>query len=715
LAREKDIQTSGQGANRASSADGHRNAARNRTQHGPGADDPAKQRVVIESVTPEVDEGRFPAKATLGEDVVVEADIFTDGTDAISALLLHRPAEDTAWAPVSMALLGNDRWRASFSVDRLGVYVFTIEAWVDPFLTWRRDLQKRLEARQKVPVEFQIGAALIRSAAGRAVGKDREALLKAAELLAVPRPLAQLARVALDPQLAGMMAAHGDHTQATRYQREVQVRVDPGKARFSTWYEMFPRSVWTPATGARPGPGRRGRAARGSADHATFRDVEARLPYVGEMGFDILYLAPVHPIGHTHRKGRNNATVAGAGDPGSPWAIGSEEGGHKAVNPDLGTLEDFRHLVRLARERFAIDVALDIAYQCSPDHPYIREHPQWFRQRPDGTIQYAENPPKKYEDTYPFDFQTADRHGLWQELKSIIEFWIEQGVRIFRIDNPHTKPFAFWEWMLAEINREHPEVIFLAEAFTRPRVMQRLAKLGFTQSYTYFAWRNLRRELIEYMTELTTSPVRDFFRPNFWPNTPDILTDVLQQGGRPAFIARLVLASTMSSSYGIYGPVFELMEREAREPGSEEYLHSEKYEIRRWDVCRTGSLHEVIAVVNRARRENPALQSNRNFRAQATDNDQIIAYSKRTDDNSNIVLTIVNLDHRYTQSGWLDVGLDDWGIAPDEPYQVHDLLTDSRYTWQGARNFIKLNPNVMPAHVFVVRGRGRGRGRGGSG
>jgi starch synthase (maltosyl-transferring) len=430
------------------------------------------------------------------------------------------------------------------------------------------------------------------------------------------------------------------------------------------------------------------------------------------MGFDVLYLPPIHPIGHTHRKGPNNSPVASIGDPGSPWAIGSEEGGHKAVNPDLGTLEDFRHLVRVARERFTIDVALDIAYQCSPDHPYVREHPQWFRRRPDGTIQYAENPPKKYEDTYPFDFQTADRRALWEELKSIIDFWIEQGVRIFRIDNPHTKPFAFWEWMLGEINREHPEVIFLAEAFTRPRVMQRLAELGFTQSYTYFTWRNDRRELTEYMTELTTSPVRDFFRPNFWPNTPDILTDVLQQGGRPAFIARLVLAATMSSSYGIYGPVFELMEREAREPGSEEYLRSEKYEIRRWDVCRTGSLHEVIAVVNRARRENPALQSNRNFRAQAMDNGQIIAYSKRTDDNSNIVLTIVNLDHRYTQSGWLDVGLDEWDIAPDEPYQVHDLLTDSRYTWQCARNFIKLDPNVMPAHIFVVRRQGGSRRRG---
>jgi starch synthase (maltosyl-transferring) len=669
---------------------------------------------VIEGVAPEVDEGRFPAKATLGEDVVVEADIFTDGTDVISAVLLWRPAEASDWTAVPMQPLVNDRWRAPFPVEHLGAYVYTIEAWIDPFLTWRRDLQKRLDARQKVPVEFQIGAGLVGEAAQRARGRDREALLEAAARLAAGGPQGGLAKQALDPEFAASMAAYADRANATRYRREVTVRADPERARFSTWYEMFPRSIWFPASGKVQGWGseprgnrRRGRDARtasdGSGGHATFRDVEARLPYVAEMGFDVLYLPPVHPIGHTHRKGANNFRTAKAGDPGSPWAIGAEEGGHKSVNPALGTLDDFRRLVRVARRGYSIEVALDIAYQCSPDHPYVREHPEWFRHRPDGTVQYAANPPKKYEDIYPFDFQTTDWPALWTELKTVIDFWIEQGVRVFRVDNPHTKPFAFWEWLLGEVNREHPEVIFLAEAFTRPRIMHRLATLGFHQSYTYFAWRNNKAELTEYLKELTTSPVRDFFRPNFWPNTPDILTETLQHGGRPAFVARLVLAATMSPSYGIYGPAFELMEHEPREPGSEEYLHSEKYEARRWQIGGPGSLHEVIAIVNGARRENQALQSNRNFRFHATDNPQIIAYSKHMDDLSNIVLTIVNLDFQYTQSGWLDLYLENWGIGPEEPYELHDVLGDTHYTWSGAHNYVSLDPHVLPAHIFVIR------------
>ncbi|HET8943613.1 MAG TPA: alpha-1,4-glucan--maltose-1-phosphate maltosyltransferase, partial [Dehalococcoidia bacterium] len=536
------------------------------------------RRVVIEAVTPEVDQGRFSAKATSGEDVVVEADIFTDGTDVITAVILHRPCEAADWSEAPMDLLGNDRWRGAFPVDHLGIYLYTIKAWIDPFLTWRRDLEKRLAAGQKVPVEFERGAGLVRDAAARASDKDRTTLLSAAERLSSGGTQAQLARVALAPRLGKLMAAVADRMHATRFAREVHVRVDPEKARFSSWYEMFPRSLWS---APRSGKGQAARVAQ--RDHATFRDVEARLHYVTAMGFDVLYLPPVHPIGRTHRKGPNNSTVAKPGDPGSPWAIGSEEGGHKAVNPALGTLADFRRLVRTARDKHGIDVALDIAYQCSPDHPYVREHPQWFRHRPDGTIQYAENPPKKYEDIYPFDFQTKDWRALWDELKSIVDFWIEQGVRVFRVDNPHTKPFAFWEWMLGEVYRQHPEVIFLAEAFTRPKIMHRLAKLGFHQSYTYFAWRNQKWDLAEYLSELTTSPVQDFFRPIFWPNTPDILNDVLQHGGRPAFIARLVLAATMSSSYGIYGPAFELMQHEPREPGSEEYLHSEKYEVRSWD------------------------------------------------------------------------------------------------------------------------------------
>jgi len=678
--------------------DGRASAASHRPQ-APGTPPALTRRVVIEAVTPEVDEGRFPAKATLGEDVIVEADIFTDGTDVISAELWYRSEGGSTWTTVPMEPLANDRWRARFPVDHLGDYLFTIEAWTDPFLSWRRNLQRWLDARRKVPVEFQIGARLIADAAARATGKDREALRRAAERLARGGPQSQLARIALDDHLARVMAAHADRSQATRYHREVRVRVDPARARFSAWYEMFPRSHWStdPETQS------------SEAGHATFRDVEARLPYIAGMGFDILYLPPIHPIGRTHRKGADNSPSAKPGEPGSPWAIGAPEGGHKAVHPGLGTLDDFRRLVRLAREEYGIEVALDLAYQCSPDHPYVREHPEWFRHRPDGSIQYAENPPKKYEDIYPFDFQSEDWPALWAELKSIAGFWIEQGVRVFRVDNPHTKPFPFWEWLLGEVRREHPEVIFLSEAFTRPKVMYHLGKLGFHQSYTYFAWRNQKWELTQYLNELTSPPVRDFFRPNFWPNTPDILTDALQQGGRAAFIARLVLAATMSSSYGIYGPPFELMVHEPREPGSEEYLHSEKYEVKRWDVLAPGSLREVIAIVNRARRENPALQSNRNFRFHDIDNDQLIAYSKRTDDGANVVLAVVNLDHRYTQSGWLSAGIQDWGLGPDEPYQVHDLLSDARYTWQGPRNYIQLDPNVMPAHIFVLRRRKKGR------
>ncbi len=676
-----------------------------RTENHRKLGDALLRRVAIEAVTPEVDEGRFSAKATLGEDVIVEADIFTDGTDMISADLTYRRVGDLEWTPVPMEALVNDRWRARLPVDRLGGYVYTLEAWIDPFLTWQRDLQRWLEARQKVPMEFQIGASLVKAAARRASGKDRDGLMKAAERLASGDTQAALARVALERRLQELMRAYANRTHSTRYEREVPVRVDPARASFSTWYEMFPRSIWSLPVAQGPSPAR----PNSFRQQATFRDVEARLAYVAGMGFDVLYLPPVHPIGRTHRKGRNNSPTAKPGDPGSPWAIGSEEGGHKAVDPALGTLEDFRRLVTIAREEYAIEVALDIAYQCSPDHPYVSEHPQWFRHRPNGSIRHAENPPKKYEDIYPFDFETEDWRALWQELKSIVDFWIEQGVRVFRVDNPHNKPFAFWEWMLGEIRREHPEAIFLAEAFTRPKVMYRLAKLGFTQSYTYFAWRNDKAELTEYVTELTSPPVGDFFRPNLWPNTPDILTEALQHGGRPAFIMRLILAATLSSSYGIYGPAFELMEHQPRETGSEEYFHSEKYEVRHWEVGQPGGLHEVIAIVNRARRENQALQSNRSLRFHSVDNPEIMAYSKRMDEPSNIVLVVVNLDNRYTQSGWLEVALDDWGVGPDEPYQLHDLLTDAHYTWRGTRNYVSLDPNVMPAHIFVVRRRGDSR------
>jgi starch synthase (maltosyl-transferring) len=462
---------------------------------------------------------------------------------------------------------------------------------------------------------------------------------------------------------------------------QLEVVVDPVKARFSTWYEMFPRSV------------------RGDGRHGSFKDVVARLPYVQEMGFDVLYFPPIHPIGSTARKGKNNAVSARPGDVGSPWAIGAKEGGHKSVLPELGTLEDFRRLISEGKKR-GIDIALDIAFQCSPDHPYVKEHPEWFRIRPDGTVQYAENPPKKYQDIYPFEFETPAWKSLWEELKSVFEFWAEQGVTLFRVDNPHTKSFAFWEWCIRELKRERPELVFLSEAFTRPRIMHKLAKIGFTQSYTYFTWRNSKQELIEYFTELTQEPTREYFRPNVWPNTPDILHATLQTGGRPAFIVRVVLAATLAANYGLYGPAYELLEQVPREPGSEEYLNSEKYEIKRWDLERADSLRELIARLNRVRHENPALQRDWSLQFHPIDNPQLLVYSKR--EEANVILVAVNLDFLHPQSGFVELDLPSLNIAPHETFEVHDLLSGGRYAWSGARNYIELNPHQLPAHVFKV-------------
>jgi len=483
------------------------------------------------------------------------------------------------------------------------------------------------------------------------------------------------------------VAEHPDLGRATTYPRELEVVVDPVRAGFGAWYEFFPRSC------VEDDP---------HMDHATLNDCHSRLEYVADMGFDVVYLPPIHPIGHSHRKGPNNTTEVAPDDPGSPWAIGSVAGGHDAVDPRLGTLADVRAFIGRAEE-LGLQVALDLAYQCSPDHPWVTEHPDWFRRRPDGTVQYAENPPKKYEDIFPIDFDPSDREGLWQELARVVFFWIEQGVRIFRVDNPHTKPFAFWEWLIGTVKAEHPDIIFLAEAFTRPKVMYRLAKLGFTQSYTYFTWRNTKWELTEYFTELTRTQVVEFFRPNLWPNTPDILTAYLQTGGRPAFVIRLILAATLGSSYGIYGPAFELLEHEPREPGSEEYWDSEKYQVRRWDLDRPDSLRPVIALVNRCRRENRALQSHPSLRFHGADNDRLICFSKRAPEDENVVIVVVNLDPYQTQRGWVDLDLDALSLDPDVPFQVHDLLSGSHYLWQGPHNFVELDPHTLPAHLFRVK------------
>jgi starch synthase (maltosyl-transferring) len=642
-----------------------------------------RRRVIVDAVRPVVDGGRFAVKRVEGEQVVVEADIFADGHDDLSALLLYRRGEVESWVELPMQPSANDIWRAEFQVTGLGDYYYTVQAWVDRFQSWRHGLEKKLAAELDIGVDLLIGAELVALGAKRASGNDRKVLERfAATLRGQTQEASQLA---LATELARLMSNYPDRRWAATYDKELRVSVERKKARCSAWYEMFPRSC----------------AATAGA-HGSFKDCIDRLPYVASMGFDVLYLPPIHPIGHAFRKGKNNALTANPEDVGSPWAIGSEEGGHKAIHPQLGTLEDFKLLVKRAEEQ-GLEIALDIAFQCTPDHPYAKEHPEWFRKRPDGTIQYAENPPKKYQDIYPIDFESEDWETLWQELKSVLIFWCEQGVRIFRADNPHTKAFSFWEWVIAEVKKNYPEALFLAEAFTRPKIMYRLAKIGFSQSYTYFAWRNTQWELTEYLTELTQTEVREFFRPNLWPNTPDILTEYLQFGGRPGFMTRLVLAATLGANYGIYGPAYELCENVARQPGSEEYLNSEKYEIKHWDLERSDSLKEFIAQVNRIRRENLALQSDGSLRFHKVDNPELLCFSKQTDDLTNAIVVVVNLDPHHRQSGWVEFDTELLGLEPRQPYQMHELLTNARYLWHGARNFVELDPESVPAQIFRVR------------
>ncbi len=645
------------------------------------------RRVVIERVEPTVDGGRFPIKRTVGERVRVKADIYANGHDLVRAVLLCRQANETKWVEEAMRLVENDRWEGDFKVETLGRYVYTVVGWVDGFQSWSADLLKRAEAGQDISVDVLVGAEIVQASADRARGADSKKLAEAAAKLREFSTLDREAalRVAQSPELALLVNRNRDRSADTTYERELIVVVDPEKARFSAWYEMFPRSCITD-------PKR----------HGTFRDCIDRLDYVAGMGFDVLYLPPIHPIGRTERKGKNNSTSPSLEDTGSPWAIGAEEGGHKAIHPQLGTLDDLKLLQRKARE-LGIDLALDIAFQCSPDHPYLKEHREWFRERPDGTVQYAENPPKRYQDIYPFDFESEHAPELWEELKSVVLYWIEQGIRIFRVDNPHTKPFAFWEWLIADVKRDYPEVIFLSEAFTRPKVMYRLAKLGFTQSYTYFAWKNENWELTQYFTELSEPALQEFFRPNLWPNTPDILNAYLQKGGRPAFMARLILAATLAASYGIYGPAFELCENRPARQGSEEYLDSEKYQIRVWDIANPHSLRDLIVHVNGIRRSSPALQVNSGLKFHRVDNQQLIAYSKVSEDRSDMLLVVVNLDPYNTQSGWVSVALEELRLGTQESYQVHDLLTDARYVWHGSRNYVQLDPAVLPAHIFRVR------------
>jgi starch synthase (maltosyl-transferring) len=665
----------------------------NRRTAGGGVQPQNVLRVVIENVRPEIDCGRFAITRTPGERVEVSADIFSEGHDVIDAALQYRKEGEQDWKFEPLVLITNDRWEAQFRVDEVGIYFYTVRAWVDGFKTWSRGLAKKAAAGQDLSLDLLTGAQLVTAAGKRASAADKQKLdawsarLRGIASVGTLADAQAAVDLSVDEELISLMGMYREHSVDTIYEKELMVRVDRARARSSTWYEMFPRSCTTSA--GRPG---------------TLRDCAEYVEYVADLGFDVLYLPPIHPIGVTERKGKNNSTTPAPDDPGSPWAIGSKDGGHKAIHPELGTLADLKTL-REKAERHGIELALDIAFQCSPDHPYVKEHRDWFRSRADGSVQYAENPPKKYQDIYPLDFETADYGALAKELKSVVEFWIAQGLRIFRVDNPHTKPFMFWEWMIGEVSREYPEVIFLAEAFTRPKVMYRLAKLGFNQSYTYFAWKNTKVELTEYFTEITQPPVSEFFRPNLWPNTPDILNEYLQRGGRPAFIARLILAATLGANYGIYGPAFELMERVPVRDGSEEYVDSEKYQVRVWNRDDPKSLKGLIRRVNGIRRESIALQSNRNLQFHPTDNPQLIAYSKTSDDQADKILVVVNLDPVNRQMGWVDVLLKEFRLVAGESYEMHDLLTDKKYLWQGSRNYVELNPALLPAHIFRVEPR----------
>jgi starch synthase (maltosyl-transferring) len=652
------------------------------TRNGLTAQGEGRRRVIIERVSPEIDSGRYPIKRIVGDTVEVSCDAFADGHDLLTVMVRYRGPGETTWREQPLHPLGNDRWSGTFTVEKLGTYHYTIVAWIDRFATWQHALQKRIGATQDLTVDLLIGANLVAEAIAAAPAEHLAALHEMEQALRNG-----LVGAGTSSRLADLMGHFLPHLYPATYERTLAITVDRPLARCSAWYELFPRS-----------------AAPESGRHGTFRDLIARLPYVAALGFDVLYLPPIHPIGRTFRKGKNNSVTAQPGDPGSPWAIGAAEGGHKSIHPELGSLEEFHQLVHAAQE-YGIALALDIAFQCSPDHPYVTEHPEWFRSRPDGSIQYAENPPKKYQDIYPFDFESSDWQGLWYELKSVFEFWIAQGVTIFRVDNPHTKSFPFWEWCISELKRQHPELIFLSEAFTRPKMMYGLAKLGFTQSYTYFTWRTTKGELIEYMRELTQDEPREFFGPNFWPNTPDILTPQFYRGDRSVFLTRATLAATLSANWGLYGPVYELLLHTPVQ-GREEYINSEKYEIHHWNLSHSTSINWFIAALNRIRRTNPALQSNHGLRFHRVDleyreSEQLLAYSKATPDLSNIILVVVNLDPSHTQSGWVELPTAEWQLGSS--YEVHDLLSGAHYPWSGTFNYVELNPRLMPVHIFHIR------------
>jgi starch synthase (maltosyl-transferring) len=696
LARQSGVAS---GPNRRRARTDRRRTTVERRQPSGEIPDALARRVIIERIRPAIDNGRWPIKRTVGESVQVLANIFADGHDVVAAAVRDRGVASTegpaagGWreTPMTLGAPGTDEWTAVFTVGfEPGWHLYQIVAWVDGFLTWRRELQLKAAAGQELSVELLEGSLLIRAASARAgrlaaddetggnriAGEDRDWLLRRADAIVDTASASQRIQLALDDALRARMSRYHDRSRAT-ISVTLRVWVDRERARFGAWYEMFPRSAGPDASRS-----------------ATFAEAGAELPRIADLGFDVVYLPPVHPIGQSFRKGRNNALVAGPDDPGSPWAIGSADGGHTAVEPGLGTIADFEAFCAKG-QRLGLEIALDLAWQCSPDHPWVREHPEWFRRRPDGTIKYAENPPKKYQDIYPFDFETEHWRALWQALLDVTLFWVEHGVKIFRVDNPHTKTFGFWEWMIDRVHQHHADVIFLSEAFTRPPLMRYLAKAGFTQSYSYFTWRNSKAEISDYFAELTQSEVREYLRPNLFVNTPDILHAYLQHGGRSAFEVRLLLAATLGANYGIYSG-FELAENQSVAPGSEEYVDSEKYQYRRRDWDRPGNINELVCRVNRIRHQHPALQVDRTLRFHATDNPELIAYSKVSADGGESLLMVVNLDPHHMQAGHVEVPVD------RDTFVVVDLLDDERYPWHRGWNYVRFDPGVRQGHILKL-------------
>jgi len=644
---------------------------------------------IIRRISPSLDDGRYAIKRAPGESIVVEADVFKEGHDEVTAVLKWRMAGEVMWRETPMKPLVNDRWVGVMAVSTPGAWEFTVEAWGDEFFSWQHEMEKKFGAGLRdLQSETLEGAAFVESAAARA-GKsdDGKALKKFSTALRSADAEAGHA-LAHDPTLCALMTVHANRSLATTHEPAQPVWVDRERAGFAAWYEFFPRSA-------------EGKPDAGS----TFRNCLGRIDDAKAMGFDVIYFPPIHPIGVSNRKGRNNSLRCEPGEPGVPYAIGNHRqgvngGGHKDVAPELGTLEDFEWLVGEVKAR-GMEIALDFAINCSPDHPYVAAHPEWFFKRPDGTIKYAENPPKKYEDVYPLNFHNPEWPALWDELRDVVLFWCERGVRIFRVDNPHTKPVSFWEWMIAEVKSKFPDVVFLSEAFTRPKMMQELAKAGFTQSYTYFTWRNTKAELAEYLTELTQTDLKEFFRANFFTNTPDILPEYLQKGGRPAFLIRSVLAAMACPVYGIYSG-FELCEN-SPVPGREEYADSEKYQFKGRDWNAPGNIKEYLTKLNAIRQQNRAIQEYANLRVQVAENDNVLCFSKATAALDNMVLVVVTVDPWQPQTAFVHVPLADFGIGESEAFVVEDLLTGEKFTWRGVRNFVSLNPHTRPAHIFRVR------------